>query len=53
LPEVSSGETADEAVDAETAHGLVVETKRGGRVASHDEPQLAHDWTVLVDGEYA
>jgi hypothetical protein len=50
---MSSGETADEAVDAETAHGLVAETKAGVGVASHDETPPAHDLTVLVDGEYA
>ncbi len=51
MPEVSSSETADEVVDAETAHGLVIGTKRCGRGGSQDEPPPANDLTVFVDGE--
>jgi hypothetical protein len=50
---VSRSETADEEVDAETTHGLVIGTKRCGRGGSHDEPPPANDLTVLVDGEYS
>ncbi len=50
---MSGSEEASEAVDAETAHGLVAEAEAGGGVAAHDEPPLAHDLAVLVDGEHA
>ena len=34
---MSGGEAADEAVDAETAHGLVTEAEARERVAAQDE----------------
>jgi hypothetical protein len=36
LAEVSSGEPADETVNAEATHGLVAETEAGVDVAAHD-----------------
>jgi hypothetical protein len=53
LTEVSGSEADNEAVDAEAAHGLVAKAGAGGGVAAHDEPPLAHDLAVLVDGEHA
>jgi hypothetical protein len=53
LTEVGRGEATDEAVNAETAHGLVTESEAGGGVAAHDQPPPPHDLSVLVDGEDA
>ncbi len=50
---VGGGEAADEAIDAEAAHGLVAETEAGGGVAFHNEPPLAYDLTMLVYGKHA
>jgi hypothetical protein len=50
---VGCGEAADEAVDAEAAHGLVAEAEAGRGVTAHDEPPPAHDLTMLVDGKHA
>jgi hypothetical protein len=53
LAEVGGGEAANEAVDAETAHGLVAEAEAGVDVASHDEAPAAGNRAGLIDGEYA
>ncbi len=50
---MSGSEAADEAVNAETAHGLVAGAEAGGGVAAHDEPPPAHDLAVLVNGEHS
>ena len=51
LPEVGGGGAADNAVDAEAAHGLIAQAEAGRRVAPHDEAPAADDSTLLVDGE--
>ena len=53
LAEVGSREAAHEAVDAESAHGLVAETEAGPagvQVAPHDEAPAGNDLAVFVDG---
>ena len=50
LAEVGSREAAHEAVDAESAHGLVAETEAGVRVAPHDEAPAGNDLAAFVDG---
>jgi hypothetical protein len=44
---------ANEAVDAEAAHGLVTQAEAGGRVAAHDEAPLAYNLSILIDAENA
>ena len=51
LAEVGRGEAADEAIDAETTHGLVAQAEAGVWDAAHDEPPAADDMALMVDGE--
>jgi hypothetical protein len=53
LAEVGRGEAADEAVNAEAAHGLVAQAQAGVWVAAHDEPPAADDVAVVVNREDA
>jgi hypothetical protein len=51
LAEMSGSEAADEAVNAETAHGLVTETEARVGVAAHDEAQVLHNLPGFINGE--
>jgi hypothetical protein len=53
LPEVGGGEAADDAINAETTHGLVAQAEAGRRVTPHDEAPPANDGTMLVNGKDA
>ena len=53
LAKVCRREPADEAVDAEAAHGLVTEAEAGVGVAAHDQAPAPHDLAILIDSESA
>ena len=53
LAEVSRCEALDEAVDAETTHGLGAEAEAGVGVTAHDQAPVADDLAVLIDREAA
>ena len=46
---MSGSKTANEAVDAEAAHGLVTETEARVGVTAHDEAPLRHDCPIFVE----
>ena len=51
LAEMSGSEAADEAADAETAHGLVTGAEERVGVAAHDEAPVLRDLAGFIDGE--
>ena len=51
LAEMSSREAANEAINAEAAHGLVAEAQASERVTAHDQAPASDDLAMLVDSK--
>jgi hypothetical protein len=49
LPKVGGGKPANEAVNAEAAHGLVAKAEAGVGVTAHDETPPRHNRPIFVE----